>query len=53
MSLTLMKQRPDQQAATPSRVDGVAKVRGVALYVDDLPCADVIYGATVRTTEAG
>ena len=53
MSLTLMKQRPDQQAAIPSRVDGVAKVRGVALYVDDLPCADVIYGATVRTTEAG
>ncbi|MDD5375173.1 xanthine dehydrogenase family protein molybdopterin-binding subunit [Acidithiobacillus sp.] len=53
MSLTLMKQRPDQQAATPSRVDGVAKVRGVALYVDDLPCVDVLYGATVRTTEAG
>ena len=53
MSLTLVKQRPDQQTASPRRVDGVAKVRGAALYVDDLPCADVLHGATVRTTEAG
>ncbi|MHB8211445.1 MAG: xanthine dehydrogenase family protein molybdopterin-binding subunit [Acidithiobacillus sp.] len=53
MSLTLVKQRPDQQMASPRRVDGVAKIRGTALYVDDLPCADVLHGATVRTTEAG
>jgi CO/xanthine dehydrogenase Mo-binding subunit len=51
--LTLVKQRPGQQTASPRRVDGVAKVRGAALYVDDLPCADVLHGATVRTTEAG
>ncbi|HUX18577.1 MAG TPA: xanthine dehydrogenase family protein molybdopterin-binding subunit, partial [Acidithiobacillus sp.] len=38
---------------SPRRVDGVAKIRGTALYVDDLPCADVLHGATVRTTEAG
>ncbi|MHB8226544.1 xanthine dehydrogenase family protein molybdopterin-binding subunit [Acidithiobacillus sp.] len=53
MSLTLVKQRTDQQTASPCRVDGVAKIRGTALYVDDLPCADVLHGATVRTTEAG
>ncbi|MDD2746668.1 MAG: xanthine dehydrogenase family protein molybdopterin-binding subunit [Acidithiobacillus ferrooxidans] len=53
MSLTLVKQRPDQQTASPRRVDGVAKIRGTALYVDDLPCADVLHGATVRTTEPG
>ena len=53
MSLTLVKQRPDQQTASPRRVDGVAKIRGAALYVDDLPCADVLHGATVRTTEPG
>nr|WP_215905504.1 MULTISPECIES: xanthine dehydrogenase family protein molybdopterin-binding subunit [Acidithiobacillus] len=51
--MTLVKQRPGQQTASPRRVDGVAKVRGAALYVDDLPCADVLHGATVRTTEAG
>ncbi|WP_291521999.1 xanthine dehydrogenase family protein molybdopterin-binding subunit [Acidithiobacillus sp.] len=53
MSLTLVKQRTDQQTASPRRVDGVAKIRGTALYVDDLPCADVLHGATVRTTAAG
>ncbi len=53
MSLTLVKQRTDHQKASPRRVDGVAKIRGTALYVDDLPCADVLHGATVRTTEAG
>ena len=53
MSLTLVKQRTDQQTASPRRVDGVAKIRGTARYVDDLPCADVLHGATVRTTAAG
>ena len=31
------------------RVDGEAKVRGTALYVDDLPLADALHGATVRS----
>ena len=53
MSLTLVKQRTNQQKASPRRVDGIAKIRGTALYVDDLPCAGVLHGATVRTMEAG
>jgi CO/xanthine dehydrogenase Mo-binding subunit len=51
--LTLAKQQTDQQKASPRRVDGIAKIRGTALYVDDLPCAGVLHGATVRTMEAG
>jgi CO/xanthine dehydrogenase Mo-binding subunit len=31
------------------RVDGEAKVRGTALYVDDLPVPDALHGATVRS----
>ena len=31
------------------RVDGDAKVRGTALYVDDLPAAGALHGATVRS----
>ncbi len=31
------------------RKEGVAKVTGKAVYVDDLPIAGVIYGATVRS----
>ncbi|HUS68798.1 MAG TPA: xanthine dehydrogenase family protein molybdopterin-binding subunit [Kofleriaceae bacterium] len=31
------------------RVDGEAKVRGTALYLDDLPAPDALHGATVRS----
>jgi CO/xanthine dehydrogenase Mo-binding subunit len=31
------------------RVDGAAKVRGTALYVDDLAAPDALHGATVRS----
>ncbi|HTE49501.1 MAG TPA: xanthine dehydrogenase family protein molybdopterin-binding subunit, partial [Kofleriaceae bacterium] len=34
------------------RVDGEAKVRGSALYVDDLAAPDVLHGATVRSQVA-
>lgn len=37
---------------TPLRVEGAAKVRGQAVYVDDLPIAGAIYGATVRSRVA-
>ncbi|WP_437560620.1 xanthine dehydrogenase family protein molybdopterin-binding subunit [Acidithiobacillus sulfuriphilus] len=53
MSLTLINKRTDQRAASPARVDGLSKIRGTALYVDDLPCEGVLYGATVRTSVAG
>jgi CO/xanthine dehydrogenase Mo-binding subunit len=35
--------------ASVPRVDGDARVRGAALYVDDLPAADALHGATVRS----
>jgi CO/xanthine dehydrogenase Mo-binding subunit len=35
--------------ASIPRVDGEAKVRGTALYVDDLPAAGALHGATVRS----
>ncbi|MGE0710935.1 MAG: xanthine dehydrogenase family protein molybdopterin-binding subunit [Planctomycetota bacterium] len=35
--------------ASPPRVDGVAKVTGRALYVDDLQPPGVLYGRTVRS----
>src|SRR4026209_1499381 len=31
------------------RVDGEAKVRGTALYVDDIEVPDALHGATVRS----
>src|SRR5688500_390707 len=31
------------------RVDGDAKVRGTAIYVDDIPVPDALHGATVRS----
>ena len=31
------------------RVDGEAKVRGTAVYVDDIPVPDALHGATVRS----
>src|SRR5262245_10633043 len=31
------------------RVDGEAKVRGTALYLDDLPAEGALFGATVRS----
>src|SRR5690606_24969617 len=34
------------------RVDGVAKVTGAALYVDDIAVADMLHGATVRSRVA-
>ncbi|MHB1280836.1 MAG: xanthine dehydrogenase family protein molybdopterin-binding subunit [Acidithiobacillus sp.] len=53
MSLTFINQRRDQQAVGPARVDGFAKIRGAALYVDDLPAVDALHGATIRTAGAG
>ncbi|MFA7495686.1 MAG: xanthine dehydrogenase family protein molybdopterin-binding subunit [Acidithiobacillus sp.] len=38
---------------SPHRVDGLAKIRGSALYVDDLPCPNVLYATTIRTASAG
>lgn len=35
--------------ATPLRKEGAAKVTGQAVYVDDLPIAGAIHGATVRS----
>jgi CO/xanthine dehydrogenase Mo-binding subunit len=35
-----------------SRRDGAAKVTGRALYIDDLPFADLLHGKTIRTTVA-
>lgn len=35
---------------SPPRVDGLAKVTGAALYVDDLQPPGVLYGRTVRST---
>jgi CO/xanthine dehydrogenase Mo-binding subunit len=37
---------------SPPRKEGVAKVTGKAVYVDDLPVAGAIYGATVRSKVA-
>ncbi|GJM23241.1 MAG: aldehyde oxidase [Planctomycetota bacterium] len=34
---------------SPDRVDGVPKVTGAALYVDDLPAPDAWHGATLRS----
>ncbi|WP_409408744.1 xanthine dehydrogenase family protein molybdopterin-binding subunit [Acidithiobacillus ferriphilus] len=53
MSLTIINQRRDQQAVGPARVDGFAKIRGAALYVDDLLAVDALHGTTVRTAGAG
>ncbi len=53
MSLTIINQRRDQQVVGPARVDGFAKIRGAALYVDDVPAVDALHGATVRTAGAG
>ena len=53
MSLTGAPSQRDQRADSPARVDGFAKITGSALYVDDLPCAGGLFGATVRTAMAG
>ena len=53
MSLTGAPAQRDQRADSPARVDGFAKITGSALYVDDLPCAGGLFGATVRTAMAG
>ena len=37
---------------SPPRKEGVAKVTGKAVYVDDLPIAGAIYGVTVRSKVA-
>jgi CO/xanthine dehydrogenase Mo-binding subunit len=39
----------DRIGASIPRVDGVAKVTGRALYVDDLDVPDALHGATVRS----
>src|SRR5215468_1062816 len=38
--------------SSPTRTDGVAKVTGRALYVDDLPFEGLLHGKTVRSTVA-
>ncbi|WP_414040995.1 xanthine dehydrogenase family protein molybdopterin-binding subunit [Acidithiobacillus sp. M4-SHS-6] len=39
--------------AQPKRVDGLSKIFGTAVYVDDIVLSDVIYAATLRTACAG
>ncbi len=46
----LQQQSPIGQS--PPRKEGVAKVTGKAVYVDDLPVAGAIYGVTVRSKVA-
>lgn len=46
----LQQQSPIGQS--PPRKEGVAKVTGKAVYVDDLPVAGTIYGVTVRSKVA-
>jgi len=37
---------------SPPRLDGAGKVTGDAMYVDDIQVPGMLYGATVRSTEA-
>lgn len=39
--------------AQPKRVDGLSKILGTAVYVDDIELNDVIYATTLRTASAG
>ncbi|MGA7800836.1 MAG: hypothetical protein WCC36_08485, partial [Gammaproteobacteria bacterium] len=43
----------DTLGTSPIRVDGVDKVRGAARYIDDIDYPGMLYGATVRTRNAG
>src|SRR5204862_4386895 len=40
---------PESVGTSIPRVDGEAKVRGAALYIDDLPARDALHGARVRS----